>query len=177
MNKNKLKNNKFLILLILADLLMVAVVITLAMMAWQKSQEVTNLSQQADILNQKQNSLNNLKSAASDSQKIINALFINDKTKAALIDQLEELGTQAGVEYTLNNAEDQVSLNYDVTAKGNFADLYQFISLVENLPYQVTIKSVHLAKTPSQKDQKNNNLPWTANLLIEIATLSTTEKL
>ncbi|MEK7478185.1 MAG: hypothetical protein AAB645_02340 [Patescibacteria group bacterium] len=157
----------------MADLIMMAAVVGLAFTAWQKSAEVANLIQQAEILNQKQSSLANLKSAATDSQKVINALFINNQTKAVLIAQLEELGAKAGVEYVLNKAEDQGGLRYDITIKGNFTDVYHFISLVENLPYQIMITSANLEKVPSQKDE---NLPWSANLIIGIANLSTSNK-
>ena len=73
--------------------------------------------------------------------------------------------------YTLNNAEDQKDLSYDVTVKGDFASISQFIVQVENLPYEAQIESATIAKTADSKDKKST---WSANMTIGITNLNTT---
>lgn len=174
MTSGALKRNKLIVSLAIADLATIVIVVVLAFVAQQQSQLVADLTEQADALSQKQSSLDRLKSSSADNQKIINALFLNDKTKAALIGELEELGAVAGVNYTLNNAEDKDGLKYDVTVKGSFTDVYQFISLVENLPYEATLETVNVEKMPNPKGGEAGL--WSANLVIRVANLNATVK-
>ena len=170
MKNGRLKRHKLILILAAVDLGLVIFVIILIFIARQKSQLVADLSQQAGVLSQKQNSLGQLESFSMDSQKVIDALFLNDKTKAAVIDQLESLGATAGVNYTLNNAIDHNGLKYDITVEGRFADIYQFIFLVENLPYEASVNTVSLGKI---LDAKGQGELWSANLVINVANLNT----
>lgn len=94
--------------------------------------------------------LKNLSAQTQDGQKLILTYFTNNNDGGlSLLESLSMSAKTANVSLKINQADNKKGLNLDFTAGGSFTSLYQFIILVENLPYAVHLDSIHLTKNPS----------------------------
>lgn len=135
----------------------------LGTIAWQ-----TETDQRDDI-----NSLNNSLEQISDERALLDSHFAQSSDVVPFMNTIEQLGAPTGasveiasVETGTNNSE----LVVDLKATGTFEQVYQFLTLLENSPYEITFNSMDMhelsAQDASVKNVKNQN--WEADFEIQL---------
>lgn len=88
--------------------------------------------------------------------------FLNTIEKMA-----SSVGTEAEVSF-LEIAKDNSGLILYMKDKGTFEQVYKFILLLENSPYELEFTSVEMQSVSNQEDIKNKKDLWEVNLKIKL---------
>jgi hypothetical protein len=97
--------------------------------------------------------------------------FARSSDIVPLLDTIENLAAQANTKAEVLSVDvvgDQSGLSVGVKASGNFADLYKFLTLLENSPYELEIASLDLQKVPEANVTAIKTLPWDAIFKIKL---------
>lgn len=102
----------------------------------------------------------------------IKAAFLNPQNIVKFIEDLESLKEKTGVELTLKSVTLSEEMTYSeprfqFQISGAFRDLFQYLVLLENLPYQINFGRVQF--TATREETKKTGI-WQAE--IEIILLS-----
>jgi len=101
----------------------------------------------------------------------LDSYFIRSSGAVLFLEKIEALGKQTGVSlhtssYTVvpktSILEDQFS------ADGTFSELYNLLSLVESLPYQIVIKNVSFTKNSTIESDSGSKQSWTAVFTVDL---------
>ncbi|MEK7504808.1 MAG: hypothetical protein AAB589_00775 [Patescibacteria group bacterium] len=93
----------------------------------------------------------------------VSSYFITTETLPQFIERLEQAARETGVIYTLSNTKPaEVSgrevLNLTIATEGNFAQVYRFIYVLENLPYRLDINQAYLGPMAAGRWRANFDL-------------------
>lgn len=96
-------------------------------------------------------SLNNLLKNTEKETEKISAIFLNSKNIVRFIEELEFLNQKAGTSLAMKSAQlpEQTGVlkpQFSFQVKGSFRDLFKYLSLLENISYQIKIDRVSFAK-------------------------------
>jgi hypothetical protein len=93
-----------------------------------------------------------------DKRKIMETYFVKPAEAVSFIEQIEDLGDYARVEIKLNSVTPPKKKGevffLDFSAKGGFENMYRLFSLIDEMPYRVSIKKATLA---AQAPEKNDS--------------------
>ena len=140
-------------LVIILVVLLSAVLAVLAFLLSAKVVALKNTEKNILILNAKENNFENLQQSVaslSEDQKMITDYFVTNETLPSFIEQLEGLASSAKVALNISNvtlttvANPIIHLNFTVV--GSFPRLFQFISLVDALPYLLDLTQASLIR-------------------------------
>ncbi|MCX6736375.1 MAG: type 4a pilus biogenesis protein PilO [Candidatus Parcubacteria bacterium] len=114
--------------------------------------------------------LKRLESSLSDTEKqraLLNEHLITPSQTLTFIEQIESLGKQSLADVQVTSVASPKKKGepflLEFTASGGFENIYRLFSLVEEMPYRVTIRKVNLLANPP-----SNELPssWRASFTI-----------
>jgi Tfp pilus assembly protein PilO len=135
----------------------------LATIAWQAETD-----QHYDI-----NLLNNSLEQVSNERALLNSHFVQSSDVVPFFNTLEQLGVGAGASVVVDSVVTGTNNNelvVDLKTTGTFKQVYQFLTLLENSPYEITFNSMDLhtlsAQDVSVKNVKNQN--WEADFEIQL---------
>ncbi len=113
-----------------------------------------------------------LKDTEKDKEKIESA-FLNSQNLVGFIEKLESLGRKTETDVAVKSIKlpDQSEIkepHFEIQVRGSFRDLFQYIFLLENLPYQISFERINLIKPEASKEAKKTSKNWEADLEISI---------
>lgn len=98
------------------------------------------------------------------------SLFVPEDDPASFIAEVERAAETAGVSHEVVNVDLKKAgetpfgeLSLSLRFSGSFADAYQFLSLVETLPYTVSVESASF-------DREKENTRWEGLLMVTVLT-------
>lgn len=120
------------------------------------------------IAEQKKLNINNLRQVLNDTARTradILSYFVSVNNLVYFIESFEQLATSSSVylEFSQTSTEDNV-YSFVVKSSGTFNNLYNFINLINNMPFAVSIKDI------SFKKSINSENIWDLNFLLMVYT-------
>lgn len=127
----------------------------------------------------------NIRSTVLNKEKL-NSFFVSRDGIIAFIENLEALMKQSNVIGEVKDVSDKISVagpngatyfDFTVSFYGNWSSITQYLALIENLPYLISIESLNLsygAIEGANKVDKSNNV-WKAILSLKVGTFPKTE--
>ena len=99
--------------------------------------------------------------------------FAQGSDVVPFLNSLEALGSSSGCKAKISSVDlsgDNTGLIVQLSATGSFVQIYKFITLLENSPYQLEIDSASIQNSVSGDNLKNNvnNSTWEANFKIKL---------
>ncbi len=100
--------------------------------------------------------------------------FIKSSDVVPFLDMIEKLSKDAGSEAEISSVDilkDTSSLVVDTKVLGSFEEIYKFITLIENSPYNLEFIKVDIKNLNPQDivtNKNNNNQKWMATLKIKL---------
>lgn len=120
--------------------------------------EIEGLDQKINSLQEMKRSANAVKSSIKGNKVLIDRLnlyFITKETTTSFIEELETAAVRLGATIKLNSLslgrEDKIPnkpsyLRLDLRVDGSFSHIFQYLMVLERLPYKIRFNSVNLAK-------------------------------
>ena len=116
-----------------------------------------------------------------EKRKELDKYFINQRNIVVFIERLESLGAISGSDVSLNSVDIDKSRNNilkaSLSVSGGFDKLFHFLSLLETLPLEISIKQLSLGvSAPTSvliKDKKNKS-EWDMNISMELVNFIST---
>lgn len=116
--------------------------------------DISQLRFEADKVEKRLNNARSLGSLLKDVEKDteeISAIFLNSKNIVKFIEELEFLNQKAGTALAIRAMElpGQTQIEnprFLFQVKGSFRNLFHYLSLLEDLPYQISLDKVSLTK-------------------------------
>ncbi len=142
----------------------------------------TALAKEVTTLSQKEKDTEKLKDTISTTEEkrlLLDSYFVSHDTVATFLDALEQLGTVAGVDFTIASVNEKIQdknpiLSIQVNAKGTFQQVYNLVSLLEVAPYEFQFETVNLtAGGDSDSDSATGAVletPWEARIVFNLLT-------
>ncbi|HYD92450.1 MAG TPA: hypothetical protein VEA37_13315 [Flavobacterium sp.] len=122
---------------------------------------------------EKMKSLEHSLESLEQERALLNAHFVRSSDVVPFLDTIETLAPKAGASAGVASvaiSPDGSSLLVGVKATGSFENLYKFLTLLENSPYQLEFTSMNMTKTgvgaSSSSDSSEGN--WTASFGIRL---------
>ncbi len=103
----------------------------------------------------------------------LDSLFVPSDGTANFIQNLENLADDAGVSHTLSvNSTEDGTLNssgrdylvFSLGISGSWQSVYRFVSILENLPYKISISTIHLNISDATKKPPL----WSSNITFTV---------
>lgn len=104
--------------------------------------------------------------------------FVQTSDVVPFLNTLESLADNVGAKTevkSINVAKDNTGLIVDLKNTGTFSQIYKFITLLENAPYELEFISVELANAPTKEDLENNRNSERWEVLIKAKLISFAE--
>lgn len=114
--------------------------------AVKEGEEMKKSSQENDALR-----FSSIIEEISPAKEEIEGLFVNRDNVIDFYDLLERLAKLAEVDASIKSTTAPDSLKFNITYEGSFDDILYFVALVETLPYNIIVDTVHLEEAPSSR--------------------------
>ncbi len=108
----------------------------------------------------------------------INNHFVDSNKIDTFVSYLEEIGPMIGTEIVVKNVEvptkSKNTISFTVSIDGSFDNVAKTISMLENIPYQITPNRVFLSKNIEQKSEENlmtGDPTWQADVSFNLLSL------
>jgi hypothetical protein len=114
-----------------------------------------------------------LKDIEKDTEKI-SATFLNSETIVKFIEELESINQKTGTNLlvrviNLPNQSETKAPYFEFQIRGSFRGLFQYLILLENVPYQITIDRVNLTRPTAEELDKNEKIGnWRADFKVTL---------
>lgn len=157
--------------------LVIAVSIAYAMLFLnikEKNNNISALSNEIDIVLQKEIKLRSVKHLINDTEQDrvkLDSHFVTDDEVVNFIEKIENLGTDSGTKVEVisvyvddvnkevtNQAAINELLYLDFKTEGSFAQMFHFLSMLEKLPFKIDIPQVNFEKTLDGTGKVNKSL-------------------
>ncbi len=103
-------------------------------------------------------------------RSLLNTHFIQSSDVVPFLDTVEQLAQKVNTQAEITQVDissDKTSLAISVNASGSFQNLYKFLTLLENSPYQIEFTSVNLERNVTGAVSKNAG-EWSATFTIKL---------
>lgn len=90
----------------------------------------------------------------------INSLFLNENGLIRLIEGLESLGENSGLELNINSvsvSDDKGKPRVSFSAEGTFNQIFQYLYHMDNFPYPLSVEKASFQKLRESKEEKVKN--------------------
>ncbi len=137
--------------LITLTLVIIFVILTVGLIFWLQTEAVTLAETTTTLSTFKNGSdqaaqLSVLAKQTASSREIINTYFVTPETVANFIGEIESLATSDKINLTVNQAvASPMGLDFNLYAEGSFNNLFNFIQLLDRLPFNVKLSKISLA--------------------------------
>lgn len=132
-----------------------------------KEKEILELREKLLVIEDKKKNITALKKFLEEIQKDENKIsmaFLTENKIIEFIENLEKVSKLAGAQIEIKSAllseKNNLGPAFDFKLTGSFGNLFQSLSLVENLPYQIEIKELRFI-------EKKDDL-WQAQFRIQV---------
>ncbi|PIR58042.1 MAG: hypothetical protein COU71_00635 [Parcubacteria group bacterium CG10_big_fil_rev_8_21_14_0_10_38_31] len=103
----------------------------------------------------------------------INAVFIGQKDVLSFIEEIETLAKESGVEMEFRSVDISKSDSgekpiFQFKAIGSFADIFQYLVLLENIKYQVIFDNISFQEKRVSGIDDDTNVIWDANFSLRL---------
>lgn len=86
----------------------------------------------------------------------IDAVFLNEEMLVNFIEDVEDISRKTGVFLEINSIKTgkkgDLGANFIFKLSGGFGEIFRFLGLLENMPYQIIIKKAHLRSEGKSSD-------------------------
>lgn len=117
-----------------------------------------------------------------NTHKKINSFFLKKSQADLFVDYLENLGTDSNTKLSVKSVEsstkDKDFIVFKIFVEGNFSDIMQTISLLENAPYNILVDSLYINREivpvstdPNAPKITNNIQLWNADVSFSILSI------
>lgn len=154
------KKTTFYFLLSISIILLIAWVSLFVFINWKVNKKIESNEQTAKAVNLEVGEVLAIKRKFDSLQEVRNTIdgyFIERGNSFLVIEKIEEISRESGVILKINQAEELSSIQLNLSVVGNFKNLWQFIAMLENLPFKIRINNLILTK-------QNDSSPLSANL-------------
>jgi len=113
-----------------------------------------------------------------ESSQRITSYFVDPENIDVFIEDIENIGSEEGVELVVKNVEISKTNNKIISVsfsiKGSFSDVFKTAQMIEYAPYKIHMKSFYISKTIiSEQDKLNAEkaksiAPWQADVVINV---------
>lgn len=108
----------------------------------------------------------------------VNGFILSDDEVVGFIESLESLAKDIGLEETTEAVSDTAYPGFDakkwnglqivLSVRGSWSRVYQFLSLLENLPYQTTLLRVVIEKAGGAEGLESPGAEWKGDFTIQV---------
>lgn len=165
----------------IVTLALCAVAITLFFSAlyfiYSKKPSLSRLSAERSGIADEEAYYRGLKKTLSDTnaeQSVLNSYFIDPDNFVPFVEEIEALGTRAGVTLTVLSAsltDSDRNLALTVSTSGTFEETLYFLSLLEAYPAKITFDRAWIAKSVAAKGQVFFLRPWDGKFTVKFASI------
>lgn len=168
-----MKNNSLKILLFVSATLLLSLFCFIFIFTYQKINSDNQETQQDAINLQKEiskrdntASLNQYLQKIASERILLEKHFIKSSDVVPFLNTIEKLAQDAGISSEINSVNakiDNVELVVDLKAIGKFEEIYKFLTLLENSPYELEFATIDMHKINLSKDSR-----WEAIFKIQL---------
>lgn len=121
---------------------------------------------QAKDQNQNIDSVQTLLTNTASKRAALDGFFLTSDHIVDFKRSLFDWGHQTGITISLRNLSDMggTMLSFDMDTTGTFNDQMRFLSLLENLPYNVKIDKVNFTESTNASSTKASTVMWNGNI-------------
>jgi len=150
----------------------------------EKNEIVSALTNEAESIVQKETKLRSVKNLVRDIERernIIDSYFITDDNIVDFIEIIENLGKKNGlsIEITsvkVDNIDSDIEkkikmgelLRVNFKTKGHFSELFQLLSVLENLPFKIDLLNIDFSKSAGVLNRDKNINLWSGFFSITV---------
>lgn len=143
--------------------------------------EVQTLSENWQTENLRRDNVKSLASFLETSAPEVSQLeghFVQKSDVVPFLDAVENLSKETNVKIevsSVNVSRDNSSLMVEVKALGSFGDIYKFITMLENFPYELEFTTADVQNTSIYSTSADKNIrpyKWVATLGIKVLSFS-----
>ena len=141
-----------------------------------KNEDVSLITNEIDIAIQKEIKLKSVKDLIKDTEndrKKLDTYFVADDKIVNFIEDVEKIGSDIGVDVevvsvSISDSKSQVpahskiseQLNLDFKVEGMWSDVFQFLAIMEKLPFKIDISKTSLEVVYSDTARKISSGKW-----------------
>lgn len=144
------KESKTLILVSLLNVLAVVGWVFLLVMLLDKSEVIASKTQQLNQLESNQSELINSRSLleqTKDSRQLLSQYFYNEDSAVELIESIEVLGRESGVQVSFSDVSTDQDLVLDLEARGGYDQVVDFLGRLEAGPFVAKFERVSFGES------------------------------
>jgi len=117
-----------------------------------KIKNVSVVVEELEKEREKLNTLDTTKRTLKQTEKLrtkLNTFFVDQSGVVDFIQKMEDLGIYSGAEVTLKNLNEKTTdgLTFSVGIDGTFSEVMHTITLLENMPYNISFTQVQVSRT------------------------------
>jgi hypothetical protein len=147
----------------------------------EKTIAVSLLSNEIDVVMQREAKLSSIKALVKDTdteRRMLNLYIVGSDEEIGLIEMIEALGNDTGaaieiisvgIEPLLSNSIESDTaelLRLNFTASGSWKSVFHMLALIESIPFNVTVTQVNLEREADHDKNKSNS--WTGSFSIAV---------
>ena len=142
---------------------------------YSKKPSLARLSTELSGISEEEAYYRGLKKTISDTraeQEALNSFFIDPDNFVSFVEEIEALGTRAGVALTVESAaltDNDRNLALTLNTGGTFGETLYFLSLLEAYPAKITFDRAWIAKSIAAKGQASFLKPWDGKFTVRFA--------
>ena len=107
-----------------------------------------------------------------ETRGVLDTYLVHQDTFVPFVEEMESLGTHAGVALTVENAapsSDNRTLTLTMSVGGSFEDIAYFLSLLEAFPAKVSFREARILKNTPDKSGRAPKTPWGGSFIVIFA--------
>lgn len=115
--------------------------------------------------------LENLLNENAGEREIIQNSFLGQRDLVRFIEDLERVGRDSGIDLKVESASlvsrpEELGPSFRLRAQGSFSALFQYLLLLENLPYEISFEEANLSF--SGTGSRKGEAPWSGFYVIKL---------
>jgi hypothetical protein len=136
--------------------------------------EMNTIAWQTEALRRNDiNLLNNSLAQVSNDRALLETHFAQSSDIVPFLNTIEQLASSAGTKAQVGSVDvgsGNTGLLINLTASGSFQQIYKFLTLLENSPYELDFPSVNISKStvPDVSSKTINDSNWEATIQVQL---------
>ena len=100
----------------------------------------------------------------------IKGAFVTSREIVKVIEGLEDIASKTNAAIKIENvaAPEGGSPSFQFSVSGEFSDLFQYLTLLENMPYEIAIAEARMQKSAGEVSAKDKKYPWEGKFKIKL---------
>ncbi len=102
---------------------------------------------------------------SADEQEELASYFVTEESIPVFLGDLEAIAVSLGIDLSISGVSGgENSLSVGLRANGAFANLHQYVALLERAPYRIEVRRMFFQRTPAQNPLLGESYPWSADI-------------